>query len=169
MPTDPKLVPLLRELVDKVREKLYSSGLDDRGMTEVRAIPVAGPEKAARLEIFFGNVRGFAIMLEELPRCEFRDCGKPLGAHDWVTLDDGRYHCGEHSRGKICATCNDTHTMSLGDREVPCTFCPRPCEACRAFYQGVRLGAYCETTPCPCRCHAPVEDASTPRRARRRT
>lgn len=55
----------------------------------------------------------------------------------------------------VCGTCADSHRMTLGERTVPCTFCPRPCEECRAFYQGARLGAYCETTPCLCRCHKP--------------
>lgn len=58
----------------------------------------------------------------------------------------------------VCSRCSDSHRMDLGDREVPCTFCPRPCEDCRSLYQGVRLGAYCETTPCPCGCH-PRKDA----------
>lgn len=57
----------------------------------------------------------------------------------------------------ICSTCNDTHTMTLHgpngdvlrDREVPCTYCPTPCERCRQH-----LGAFCATTPCPCVCHA---------------
>lgn len=51
--------------------------------------------------------------------------------------------------GVACKTCNDTHRMPLGDREVMCSFCPRPCEKCRT--DGV--GPYCETTPCPCDCH----------------
>lgn len=54
----------------------------------------------------------------------------------------------------VCQTCNDSHRMPMADRDdVPCTFCPTPCEACRGLYQGVRLGAYCETTPCSCVCH----------------
>ena len=53
----------------------------------------------------------------------------------------------------VCLTCKDTHRMPLDEREVPCTFCPRPCETCRGIYQGARLGAYCETTPCACSCH----------------
>lgn len=53
----------------------------------------------------------------------------------------------------VCKTCKDTHRMTLGEREVPCTHCPRPCEECRGLYQGVRLGAYCQATPCPCGCH----------------
>lgn len=52
-----------------------------------------------------------------------------------------------------CSKCGDTHRMAFEDREVPCTFCPRPCKRCRGLYQGVRVGAYCETTPCPCGCH----------------
>ena len=55
-----------------------------------------------------------------------------------------------------CSTCSDTHRMALEEREVPCTSCPRPCEECRGLYQGVRIGAYCETTPCGCRCHVAV-------------
>jgi len=49
----------------------------------------------------------------------------------------------------VCATCLDTHTMTLRDRQVPCTFCPTPCEACRAGGNG----AYCAKTPCACDCH----------------
>lgn len=47
-----------------------------------------------------------------------------------------------------CTTCGDTHTMTLGDRDVMCTHCPVPCDHCRDW-----PGAYCTTTPCPCRCH----------------
>jgi len=39
--------------------------------------------------------------------------------------------------------------MYLGGRNVPCTYCPTPCQECRA---GGR-GAYCEHTPCDCDCH----------------
>lgn len=49
----------------------------------------------------------------------------------------------------VCETCNDTHVMTLGEREVPCTFCPVPCEACRAPREG-----YCASRPCTCPCHA---------------
>lgn len=48
-----------------------------------------------------------------------------------------------------CETCNDTHRMTHGDREVMCTGCPIPCQLCR---QGGN-GPFCETTPCACRCH----------------
>lgn len=48
-----------------------------------------------------------------------------------------------------CETCNDTHVMPLGERMVPCTRCPTPCGSCRGG------SAYCATTPCLCRCHAP--------------
>ena len=54
----------------------------------------------------------------------------------------------------VCSTCNDTHTMWMTklEREVPCTFCPRPCADCRQH-----LGAYCQTTPCKCNCHRRTE------------
>ena len=45
-----------------------------------------------------------------------------------------------------CTTCGDTHRMGFGDREVPCTRCPTPCDECR-------VGAYCATVPCACGCH----------------
>jgi hypothetical protein len=51
--------------------------------------------------------------------------------------------------GRVCSTCNDTHLMSLGDDEVMCTRCPRPCQKCRVGGNG----AYCSTTPCACDCH----------------
>jgi hypothetical protein len=50
--------------------------------------------------------------------------------------------------GPVCSRCEDTHTMTLRDRYVPCTFCPTPCPSCRGH-----LTAYCRTTPCPCACH----------------
>ncbi len=49
----------------------------------------------------------------------------------------------------VCTTCSDTHRMWLGeedDRMVMCTHCPTPCQRCGN-------GPYCETTPCPCKCH----------------
>lgn len=46
-----------------------------------------------------------------------------------------------------CSTCNDTHRMSLGDREVLCTRCPTPCWDCG------KGGPFCLSTPCPCWCH----------------
>lgn len=54
----------------------------------------------------------------------------------------------------FCSACNDSHRMPFhtpsGDEtEVMCTRCPVPCEKCRGRPQG----AYCMTTPCPCRCH----------------
>lgn len=49
----------------------------------------------------------------------------------------------------VCSTCNDTHMMPLGERSVPCTRCPSPCQKCRVG----GIGAYCEKTPCPCTCH----------------
>lgn len=53
----------------------------------------------------------------------------------------------------VCATCNDTHTMQLGDATVGCTRCPTPCEKCRSHPSGHGPGAYCTFTPCPCSCH----------------
>jgi hypothetical protein len=50
----------------------------------------------------------------------------------------------------VCATCNDTHSMTLGEREVMCTRCPTPCEKCRSRPPP---GPYCQTTPCDCPCH----------------
>lgn len=58
--------------------------------------------------------------------------------------------------GTICKTCDDTHTMTLGEREVPCTFCPVPCESCRAPREG-----YCRNTPCSCSCHGLTNAAAT--------
>ena len=55
---------------------------------------------------------------------------------------------GARKRKPVCDTCRDTHTMTLGEHEVPCTRCPVPCERCR-----VPLGAYCVNTPCGCACH----------------
>jgi hypothetical protein len=51
------------------------------------------------------------------------------------------------SRPPVCAACSDTRVMALGDRSVPCTRCPTPCERCRR-------AAYCAETPCRCACHA---------------
>jgi hypothetical protein len=65
----------------------------------------------------------------------------------------------------VCSTCSDSHRMTLGEREVPCTFCPRPCESCRSLYQGQRLGAYCEATPCLCACHPTPEQLTGDRLA----
>jgi hypothetical protein len=52
--------------------------------------------------------------------------------------------------------------MTLGDREVMCTHCPKPCEACRSRGPGVAGGPYCESTPCSCTCHDSA--AGAPRR-----
>lgn len=57
----------------------------------------------------------------------------------------------------VCSTCNDTHRMELGDREVMCTRCPKPCEQCRQRTPGYGPGAYCGETPCPCWCHRKSE------------
>ena len=48
----------------------------------------------------------------------------------------------------VCDVCQDTHRMTLGEREVPCTRCPTPCRSCGSGT------AYCITTPCECDCHA---------------
>lgn len=57
--------------------------------------------------------------------------------------------------GTICTHCNDTHRITRTrdgheDQVVMCTWCPTPCQECRAG----RTGAFCETTPCPCACHS---------------
>ena len=72
---------------------------------------------------------------------------------DWMTVEVGRRinRSAIPSAPPICSTCNDTHTMTLGDREVMCTRCPVPCDRCQ---QGTPPTApYCATTPCPCSCH----------------
>lgn len=51
----------------------------------------------------------------------------------------------------VCSTCRDTHVMALGDRTVPCTRCPVPCEDCRSCGS-----AYCKVTQCACACHIGV-------------
>jgi hypothetical protein len=51
----------------------------------------------------------------------------------------------------VCERCNDTHWMTLRDQQVACTGCPIPCRKC-AREGG--WGAFCERTPCGCRCHA---------------
>jgi chromosome segregation ATPase len=68
-----------------------------------------------------------------------------------VLADADSKEAGDARRGggRVCSTCNDTHLMSLGDDEVMCTRCPRPCQKCRAGGNG----AYCSTTPCACDCH----------------
>lgn len=53
----------------------------------------------------------------------------------------------------VCDDCKDTHLMPMGDRYVPCTHCPTPCQKCRKGGHG----AFCEETPCSCDCHEPDE------------
>jgi hypothetical protein len=50
-----------------------------------------------------------------------------------------------------CARCNDTRKVWREDleREVWCTYCPRPCTRCDAGGGH----PYCATTPCACACH----------------
>ncbi len=50
---------------------------------------------------------------------------------------------------RTCTRCGDTHEMKLGNRKVPCTGCPVPCDKCRG-----KLTAFCALTPCACPCHA---------------
>lgn len=75
--------------------------------------------------------------------------------------DQERHELREAARaemlGPVCSTCGDTHRMTLGDREVMCTRCPTPCEACRVRHRGSGAGAYCSATPCSCGCHARPE------------
>jgi hypothetical protein len=52
----------------------------------------------------------------------------------------------------VCSTCDDTHMMALRDRDVMCTFCPLPCQACRTGGNG----PFCSSTPCACECHRVV-------------
>jgi len=49
----------------------------------------------------------------------------------------------------VCATCNDTHWMQVGEHTWPCTSCPTPCQKCRNDGRG----PFCASTPCPCECH----------------
>ena len=65
---------------------------------------------------------------------------------------DGLLAAAAAARGErpACDVCADTHQMTRGDAEVMCTFCPRPCQSCRAGGNG----PYCEHTPCSCGCHA---------------
>lgn len=54
----------------------------------------------------------------------------------------------EGEKKPICATCNDTHRMPLGeDRVAMCTDCPTPCVQCGDG------GPFCLKTPCDCGCH----------------
>jgi hypothetical protein len=57
----------------------------------------------------------------------------------------------------VCARCKDTHLVYIeeNDRRQMCTSCPTPCQEC----QSGGCGAYCEETPCKCKCHVEVEDA----------
>lgn len=48
----------------------------------------------------------------------------------------------------VCSKCNDTHVMN-DEHHWACTFCPVPCQSCRAH----GTGAFCENTPCGCACH----------------
>lgn len=54
----------------------------------------------------------------------------------------------------VCDHCKDTHLMPMGDRYVPCTRCPTPCETCRQAGRG----AFCEDTPCSCDCHKKTDE-----------
>jgi hypothetical protein len=56
---------------------------------------------------------------------------------------------GVPSKKVTCLQCWDTHAMELGEKIVPCTFCPTPCQECRSG----GTGPYCEKTPCNCNCH----------------
>ncbi len=58
---------------------------------------------------------------------------------------------GEAKPKPVCSHCNDTHRMLLEEqgREVMCTHCPTPCQACRKDGNG----AYCAEAQCPCACH----------------
>ena len=73
-----------------------------------------------------------------------------MGANDAYRDNWERTFKKETPAVPVCATCEDTHHMALGEREVPCTRCPRPCQTCRLEGKG----AYCTTTPCGCACHA---------------
>ena len=48
----------------------------------------------------------------------------------------------------VCFRCDDSHTMTLGERKVMCTACPVPCHVCGAG------GPFCtEGGNCGCSCH----------------
>lgn len=50
----------------------------------------------------------------------------------------------------VCEKCDDTHRMTWQDSDdVPCTFCPTPCQKCRKD----GIGPYCTDAPCSCVCH----------------
>ncbi len=77
--------------------------------------------------------------------------GRPSSIEE---IHAARSECAEawnarHGGEPTCSTCNDTHRMGLGDREVMCTHCPLPCKSCG----GRPIGPFCVTTPCPCACH----------------
>lgn len=63
----------------------------------------------------------------------------------------------ERQRPSVCSSCNDTHVMALGERDLMCTRCPTPCEACRGRTMFGVPTAYCASTPCSCSCHASKE------------
>lgn len=70
--------------------------------------------------------------------------------HETVVGKDACPVHGVHPAKKpVCSLCDDTHLMQLDGREVMCTFCPTPCQKCRAGGNG----PYCTTTPCDCECH----------------
>lgn len=76
-------------------------------------------------------------------------CGRCLGSERLWDVNKQEHVLCEVCGHPTCAHCNDTHRMSLGDREVPCTRCPRPCSLCCTKHGG----AYCRSAPCPCNCH----------------
>lgn len=47
----------------------------------------------------------------------------------------------------ICNLCQDTHIMPATG--YMCTRCPAPCQQCRMN----GYGAFCQNTPCSCKCH----------------
>ncbi len=53
----------------------------------------------------------------------------------------------------VCLACHDSHQMVLNNRDVPCTYCPTPCQGCRKG----GVGPYCAVTPCSCKCHLRVD------------
>lgn len=87
-----------------------------------------------------------------------RRCRECMSACDHSTWDGLNCPwCRNTGRRVIaCTTCDDTHRMTLGDREVMCTRCPVPCHVCRVNGNG----AFCSTTPCVCGCHRPKSTAA---------
>jgi hypothetical protein len=82
--------------------------------------------------------------------------GEPKADDEGLLVGGSNPPCGHPSspqpapeKEPVCATCRDTHRMSIGDREVMCTHCPVPCHLCRLNGNG----AYCASTPCACVCH----------------